>query len=111
MLKDARTSRKRCSTRTSSARSWTTRAKLTAIVVESPQGRHAIAGTAFVDCTGLGDVAAWAGADEPRRAVHGRAGVHRGVVDSAYAWVDKHKEPLDPSDKEWLKHRSARSRT
>src|SRR4051794_35352176 len=36
--------------------------KIKAVIVESPQGRHAIAGKSFVDSTGLGDVAASAGA-------------------------------------------------
>lgn len=79
--------------------------RLTAIIVESPQGRHAIAGKAFVDSTGLGDVAAAAGApmlrEEPFMGVQAFIG---DVDESAYKkWLETDKSPpLDDSYKTWI---------
>ncbi|MEO6436089.1 MAG: FAD-dependent oxidoreductase, partial [Tepidisphaeraceae bacterium] len=78
--------------------------KLEAVIVESPQGRHAIAGKVFIDSTGLGDVAAKAGApmlrEEPFMSVQAFIG---GVDEPKYRkWADEDKQPLDDSYKTWI---------
>ena len=78
--------------------------RLRAVIVESPQGRHAIEGKAFVDSTGLGDVAAAAGApmlrEEPFMSVQAFLG---GVDEPTYRrWIDADKESLDASYKQWM---------
>jgi hypothetical protein len=78
--------------------------RLEAVVVESPQGRHAIAGKAFVDGTGLGDVAALAGApmlrEEPFMSVQAFIG---GVDEPAYlAWLKTDAAPLDDAYRAWM---------
>lgn len=75
-----------------------------AIVVESPQGRHAIAGKVFIDSTGLGDVAAAAGAPMLREEAYMSVQAFIGDVDEpAYnAWVARNAEPLDESYKTWM---------
>lgn len=78
--------------------------KLQAVIIETPQGRHAVAGKAFIDSTGLGDVAASAGApmlrEEPFMSVQA---FFDGVDETKYRrWLEEDKEPLTDSDREWL---------
>ena len=89
--------------------------QLKAVIVESPGGRHAVAGKAFVDATGLGDVAAAAGApmlrEEPFMSVQAFIG---DVDETTYnAWLGKNKEPakLDESYQAWLEKIVGPSRT
>jgi hypothetical protein len=74
------------------------------LVVQSAQGRHAIRGKAFVDSTGLADLAAAAGAPMLREEAFIGLQVFIGnVEDRAYQqWSDSTKQPIDPSYKVWL---------
>jgi hypothetical protein len=79
--------------------------RIKAIVVESPQGRHAIVGKAFVDSTGLADVAASAGAPTLREEAFMGVQAFIGKVDTRKynAWVEQNKDvTLDDSDKAWM---------
>ena len=75
-----------------------------ALVVESPRGRHAITAKTFVDGTGLGDLAAGAGApmhrEEPFMGLQAFLG---GVDEARYQkWLAADNKPLDASYREWL---------
>jgi hypothetical protein len=78
--------------------------RVMAIIVESPQSRHAIAGQVFIDSTGLADVAAKSGApmlrEEPFMSVQAFIG---GVDESRYKhWLHDDNQPLDDSFKAWI---------
>jgi hypothetical protein len=75
-----------------------------AIIVESPQGRHAIAGKVFVDSTGLGDLAAMTGAPMQREEAFMSVQAFIGGVDEEKynRWVKENKQPLDGSFKPWM---------
>jgi len=77
---------------------------LKAIIVESPQGRHALAAKVFVDSTGLGEIAAAAGAPMLREeAFMGLQAYIAGVDDQKYqAWLKAENEPLDETHRAWL---------
>jgi hypothetical protein len=80
--------------------------ELKAIVIESPQGRHAVAGKVFIDSTGLGEVAAKSGApmlrEEPFMSVQAFIG---GVDEPEYRkWIEEDTEPLDDSYREWIEN-------
>jgi len=77
---------------------------LTAIIVESPQGRHALAAKAFVDSTGLGEIAAAAGAPMLREEAYlGLQAYIAGVDERKYhAWVEADRGSLDETDRAWL---------
>ena len=74
------------------------------LVVQSPQGRHAIQGKAFVDSTGLADIAAAAGAPMLREESFMGLQAFIGDVDDQkfQKWQEENKEPLDASYKTWL---------
>jgi hypothetical protein len=78
--------------------------RIKALVVESPQGRHALMGKAFVDSTGLGDVAAAAGAPMLREeAYQGLQAFMAQVDETKYsAWTKENNQPLDAGDRAWL---------
>jgi len=77
---------------------------LKAVIVETRQGRLAVAGKAFVDGTGLGDVAAQAGApmvrEEPFMGVQA---IISGVDEPRFKrWCEENNQPLDDSYRAWL---------
>jgi hypothetical protein len=77
---------------------------ITAIVVESPQGRHALAARVFVDSTGLGEIAAAAGApmlpEEPYLALQ----MYLAKVDEEKfsSWTRENDQPLDATYRTWM---------
>jgi hypothetical protein len=75
-----------------------------AVVVESPRGRHAITGKAFVDSTGLADLAALAGAPLLREEAFMGLQAYIGGVDEARyrRWLEANAAPLDGSYRAWL---------
>ncbi len=78
--------------------------RLTGIIVESPQGRHAIRGKVFVDSTGLGDVAAAAGAPMHREEPDmGLQSILAKVDPAKYEqWAMDNKPPLEATYRQWL---------
>lgn len=77
---------------------------LKALIVESPQGRHALTGKVVVDSTGLGDVAAAAGAPMIREEAYQGLQAYIAQVDEPRytAWAQANNQPLDESDRKWL---------
>lgn len=78
--------------------------RIQAVIVESPQGRHAIAGKVFIDSTALGEVAAAAGA--PMKREEGYLGVQAiitGVDEPKFRkWEQENDQPLDESYRQWM---------
>src|SRR5207248_2659589 len=74
------------------------------VIVQSPQGRHAIRGKTFVDSTGLADIAAAAGAPMLREeAFMGLQAFIGNVDDGKYAsWIKSDAAPLGPEYRSWL---------
>ncbi len=72
--------------------------------MESPQGRHALAAKVFVDSTGLGEIAAAAGAPMVREeAFMGLQAFLAGVDDRKYqAWMKENDQPLDATYRAWV---------
>ncbi|MEP6663647.1 MAG: FAD-dependent oxidoreductase [Verrucomicrobiota bacterium] len=75
-----------------------------AIIVETPQGRIAIAGKVFVDSTALAEVAFKAGAPTIREEPYMSLQAFLGKVDEPkyLKWLAENKEPLDDSFKKWM---------
>ena len=75
-----------------------------ALLVESPRGRHAVTASAFVDATGLGDLAAGAGAPMHREEPFMGLQAFVGVVDEGryQKWLAADAKPLDASYRAWL---------
>jgi hypothetical protein len=68
-------------------------ARIEGVIVESRSGREAFYATSFVDCTGYGDLAAYAGADysEPNDyAVANSIGVGDVSLEKYHAWLSSH---------------------
>jgi hypothetical protein len=78
--------------------------RVESLIVQSPQGRHAIRGKTFVDSTGLADIAAAAGAPMLREESFMGLQAFIGNVDNAKydAWLESDKTPLEPTYKQWL---------
>ncbi len=74
------------------------------VIVESPSGRHAILGKAFVDSTGLADLATMAGAPMLREEPFMGVQVYIGGVDEPRyrRWIEEEKVTLDNSYQTWL---------
>lgn len=78
--------------------------RVKAIIVESPRGRHAIAGKVFVDSTALGEVAAAAGAPMKREEAYlGVQAIITGVDETKFRqWERQNDQPLDDSFRTWM---------
>jgi hypothetical protein len=78
--------------------------RVQALLVESPRGRHAITAKAFVDSTGLADLAAGAGAPMHREEPFLGLQMFLGGVDEGryQKWLAEDNKPLDASYREWL---------
>jgi hypothetical protein len=77
---------------------------LKAVILEAPQGRLAVAGKVFIDSTGLGDVAAAAGAPMRREEAFMGVQAFLGKVDERKyrRWLEENNQPLDSSYKTWM---------
>ncbi|MBA2706636.1 MAG: FAD-dependent oxidoreductase, partial [Gemmatimonadaceae bacterium] len=78
---------------------------LKAVIIETGQGRTAVAGRVFVDSTGLGNVAFRAGAPMVREEPYMSLQAFLGKVDEPryLKWAaDQDKQPLDDSYKRWM---------
>jgi ribulose 1,5-bisphosphate synthetase/thiazole synthase len=75
-----------------------------AVVVHSPQGRHALAGKVFVDSTGLAELTAAAGAALVREEPYMGLQAYLAQVDEQRfnTWSRENDTPLDASHRVWL---------
>jgi len=78
--------------------------RMQAIIVQSPQGRHALAAKVFVDSTGLADVAAAAGAPLVREEPYMGLQAYLARVDEPKLndWMRENDQPLDGTHRAWL---------
>ncbi len=77
---------------------------LKSIIVQSPQGRHVLVARVFVDSTGLGEVAAAAGAPMLREEAYMGLQAYLAEVDEQKfnAWTHENDQPLDGTHRAWL---------
>jgi len=78
--------------------------RLQGIIVQSPQGRHALSAKVHIDSTGLGEVAAAAGAPMLREEPYMGLQAYLTDVDEQKfdAWTQENNQPLDGSHRAWL---------
>ncbi len=78
--------------------------QIKAVIVETPQGRVAVAGKVFIDSTALCEVAFKAGAPTLREEPYMSLQAFLGEVDEPkyLQWVKDNPQPLDASYKQWM---------